>query len=102
MEDSPYLTCCITLIAVPLGITIYAIYSLKADTALEQWASDKGYKILQKDNYYGLPPLKYGLNSRRHHPTRMFIVKVEDKNGLIQKARVVARGNKILEAKWDD
>lgn len=97
MEDSPYLTCCVLIIAFPLAMLLYAAQSVNSTTAVEQWATNKGYKIVNQKEYMGLRhPLKYPRYAR------IFLVDVEDSDGLTRRAKVVVSGKSIFEAKWDD
>lgn len=101
MEDSP----CLTGLALIIGLTVAYVFvgvvSLNTATAVENWASDKGYKILQKETKTTfISPSKYPKYNRHH--MRIFLIKIEDRDGVIRKARVVACGKEVLEAQWED
>ncbi|MBI5931382.1 MAG: hypothetical protein HY862_18890 [Chloroflexi bacterium] len=103
MEENSWqaycLGCCLFGILFPIGLVYVSNLTQKNNLAVEQWAESKGYKILNKKHHVKFRlelPHKYGRYSQ------FLLVTTEDKDGLIRTAYIIAHGDKILEAKWDD
>lgn len=92
-QVSCFVACCI----LPLLLIFWAIQLLRGDLAVEQWAREKEYKILDKRNIR--LPFKYSFDRGNY---KSLLVTIEDKDGLRRTAHIVALGSRILEAKWDD
>ena len=87
--------CCI----LPPALIFWAIQLLRGDLAVEQWAREREYKILDKRN--SSLPIKYRLWDHSVY-YKSLLMTIEDKDGLRHTVHIIANGDRILEAIWDD